>query len=402
MPKKKYNVLIWGIGKWGQIAFDSLDTEKAIVKGVIDKSTDKKGRVWNNFDIYSLNDLRNIISHADYLIICMRDYYDALKYCEKEKIEKKKIIVFVKDNLDNYGIFKKKELDQYFYDRNLAREVYKEYETQPSPVVIRSQEDCLNEIISGKKSLSRFGDGEFEMILNRKRPWFQEPNEMLANRLKNVLTINDSRLLIALPNQFASLEEYSEEAKDGIRLYMSRTRSEILDLIDKKRAYYDAYVSRPYIIYKEKNNAEKIFNLWKEVWKDRKIVIVEGKNVRNGVNNDLFEFAVEIERVICPYKNAFDKIELIEQEIREKVSKDKLILITLGPTATIIAADLALEGYQAIDLGQLDNEYEWYLAKATHRISVKGKAVAELGETNVEENCLDNKKYKNQIISDLS
>ena len=50
-----------------------------------------------------------------------------------------------------------------------------------------------------------------------------------------------------------------------------------------------------------------------------------------------------------------------------------MILITLGPTATILAYDLAMQGYQAIDLGQVDNEYEWFLRHATERIVIEGK-----------------------------
>ena len=41
--------------------------------------------------------------------------------------------------------------------------------------------------------------------------------------------------------------------------------------------------------------------------------------------------------------------------------RDKLILIALGPTATVLAYDLAKEGYWAIDIGHLDLEYEWFL-----------------------------------------
>jgi hypothetical protein len=37
---------------------------------------------------------------------------------------------------------------------------------------------------------------------------------------------------------------------------------------------------------------------------------------------------------------------------------DKLILIALGPTATVLAYDLAKKGYQAIDIGHLPSCYE--------------------------------------------
>ena len=44
-----------------------------------------------------------------------------------------------------------------------------------------------------------------------------------------------------------------------------------------------------------------------------------------------------------------------------------MIIIALGPTATVLAYDLAKEGYQALDMGHFDIEYEWYLRNATKK-----------------------------------
>lgn len=49
------------------------------------------------------------------------------------------------------------------------------------------------------------------------------------------------------------------------------------------------------------------------------------------------------------------------QAIKDHVSKDRLILLSYGMTATVLAYDLAKLGYWAVDLGHLDLEYEWYL-----------------------------------------
>ena len=44
-----------------------------------------------------------------------------------------------------------------------------------------------------------------------------------------------------------------------------------------------------------------------------------------------------------------------------KESPDKLFLLSAGPTATILAYDLAQRGYQALDIGHLPNCYDQYL-----------------------------------------
>ena len=48
-------------------------------------------------------------------------------------------------------------------------------------------------------------------------------------------------------------------------------------------------------------------------------------------------------------------------KIVQKYSPNEyLILLALGPTATVMAYNLAQKGYQAIDIGHIDIEYEWY------------------------------------------
>ena len=71
---------------------------------------------------------------------------------------------------------------------------------------------------------------------------------------------------------------------------------------------------------------------------------MEGEKTRLGVGNDLFDNTHSIKRITCPNKNAFAYYELLLQEVK-KYSKDHLILLAIGPTATILAADLALSGF---------------------------------------------------------
>ncbi len=49
----------------------------------------------------------------------------------------------------------------------------------------------------------------------------------------------------------------------------------------------------------------------------------------------------------------------------------------MGPTATLLAYDLYKLGYQSVNLGHTDIEYEWKLKNATHKIQIKNKYVKE-------------------------
>lgn len=54
-----------------------------------------------------------------------------------------------------------------------------------------------------------------------------------------------------------------------------------------------------------------------------------------------------------------------------------MIICALGMTATVLAYDLSNIGYQAIDLGHIDIEYEWLRMKATSKLPVPGKYTNE-------------------------
>ena len=160
--------------------------------------------------------------------------------------------------------------------------------------------------------------------------------------------------------------------------------------------YYDAFISRPYIIYRDKTKAEDRFRKVKQIWNKKSVVMVEGEESRLGIGNDLFSNANEIKRIICPSKNAFEYYEEILDKVKQQ-KKDKLILIALGPTATVLAYDLSNIGYQALDIGHIDIEYEWFLRKSTDKVKILGKYINEVKEGNKVINIRD-ENYEKQII----
>ena len=74
----------------------------------------------------------------------------------------------------------------------------------------------------------------------------------------------------------------------------------------------------------------------------------------------MFSGAESIQRIIGPAENAFHAYDKILECCKDQ-AKDKLFLLALGPTATVLAYDLCKMGYQAVDIGHIDLEYEWFL-----------------------------------------
>ncbi|MCM1215144.1 MAG: GT-D fold domain-containing glycosyltransferase [Lachnospiraceae bacterium] len=265
-------------------------------------------------------------------------------------------------------------------------------------------EDTMERIIRGKKSMARFGDGEFSIMVGEERPKFQKPDKKLAERLIQVIQSKEERFLVAIADNYGSLQSYNEEAKCGIRSYMTdEVRRQHRKFLNLERKYHNAYVSRPYVIYADNDTAApaKRFQLLKRIWDGRKVLFVEGALTRMGVGNDLFDNAAQIRRIEAPSVNAFDKYDEILEAALQHAQEDTLILIALGPAAGVLAYDLYCAGLQAIDIGHVDLEYEWYLRKAGGRCEVKYKYNNEYeGGDSVED--IYDEEYESQIIADLS
>ena len=264
---------------------------------------------------------------------------------------------------------------------------------------VLSCDETLDELLKGKKSMCRFGDGEFACISGNLRAKFTATySEKLAKKLLQVLENDDDNIMIAIADNYGNLEKYSESSKREIRNYMSNgAREEHMKLLNAKRTYYNAYVTRPYITFADVFTSEpqKRFDKIKLLWENRDVILIEGIYTRFGVGNDLLANAKSVKRILGPAVDAIEKYdEILEAAMQE--NKEALYMIALGPVATVMAYDLAKSGRQALDIGHLDLEYEWFLRGEGVRVPVPYKYVNEMeGGENVED--IHDEKYESEI-----
>lgn len=255
-------------------------------------------------------------------------------------------------------------------------------------------------IIDNKCSVSRYGDGEFYVMMGLGNG-FQTPNPRLAARLIEVFHSMDApNHMVGIPKPIQDTSTLIDDYPTFFwRHYTCRHFLFLKRHISTSRTYLNTQLSRFYYEVKDKSRCGDQLNLLKQVWEGRNIVIIEGEKTRSGIGNDLYDNAKSLKRILGPATNAFDKYDEMLAAIKKHVSKDTLVLLCYGMTATVLAYDLARLGYWAIDLGHLDIEYEWCLAKSDGRTAIKGKFTNEApqdGGHEVEE-CLD-PKYIKQII----
>lgn len=267
------------------------------------------------------------------------------------------------------------------------------------PPKVKGTDETLEKIIKEGCSISRFGDGEFA-LLHGKSIKFQSYNDDIGKRLRQVILSNESNHIVCIPCVFNDKSHLTEKAKLYWEKYLNLNINKIYKFLDFDKVYYDSLVTRLYMDIEDKSIVKHRFYKFKKIWNKRNLIIVEGNKSRLGIGNDLFDNSLSVRRIICSSQNAFSKYEEILNEVK-KQDKSNLILIALGPTATVLSYDLHRLGYQAIDIGHIDIEYEWFLQGVTEKCVVDNKYNGEVGEGKKIKSKYD-EVYMNQIIVDIS
>ena len=264
---------------------------------------------------------------------------------------------------------------------------------------VASIDETIRHITEGNRSISRFGDGEMLLTSPSKSIGFQEGSPLLAKRLREVLVSHEEGHLVAIPDVFSGLNRYRRKCRRFQRTHFFIYGKWWDQLLIPGRKYENAFLSRPYMDYTSKEHCARWFRELKTIWKGRDIVFIEGAMSRLGVGNDLFDNAGSIRRILCPPRNAFERYDRILHEAL-KVEKEVLFLIALGPTATVLAYDLHNAGYQAVDIGHIDVEYEWWRMKARRKVKLEKKYVNEaFGNKRVTD---AGEGYRKEIIAQIS
>lgn len=264
--------------------------------------------------------------------------------------------------------------------------------------VVKSMDETIAAIRDRRASIARYGDGEFDVIFGRLQG-FQNYDKNLSKRLHEILRCNSlsERFLVGIPDCFGELSQFTDAAQYHWRIRLDKERIRWVKLLNTKHPYYNSQITRFYFDWASKEKCQSWVDGLKSIWNGENVLLVEGDKSRLGVGNDLFDNAKSLRRILCPSENAFDSYEEILTAIQKYAAKDDLIMLALGPTATVLAYDLFRLGYWAFDVGHIDLEYEWMQQNATEKFAVAGRYVNEVAGGNVVGDICD-EKYLQQII----
>lgn len=265
---------------------------------------------------------------------------------------------------------------------------------------IMDSKETIEYIKEHNCSIARYGDGDFGLMMQEGNEGYQKITPELAQALKQVFSNDSPNLLVCIPRYLNSTRGCTQKAKNYWITWKISHQIEVVNVIrhlaGSEYRFGDSLLSRPYMDYTSPRQAKILFPLLKELWEAKDIMIVEGEKTCLGVSNDLFNNARSIKRIIAPATDAFDHYVEIMDGILSKW-KGELIILALGPTATVLASDLSKRGIQALDIGHVDIEYEWYRMGAKQKVAIPGKYVNEAKNGNIVSSC-ENQTYLSQII----
>ena len=285
---------------------------------------------------------------------------------------------------------------------NLKYELYDElilHGTELKYPKIETIDETIAHILEGK-SICRYGDAEFSIMQGENRQKFQRLDPLLQKRLIDVIKTNEDNIIIGIADMYGSLSRFNWDGKYNIRIYLSEeTRQHQYQYIDFDRVYGNAFITRPYALYADnKTDApQKRYAKLRTIWEGRKLLIIEGEKTRMGVGNDLFSNASDIIRILGPAESAFDRYDDILNEAL-KQDRERLVLLAMSATATVMAYDLSHAGFQALDVGHIDLEYEWMLAGEGKKLRIHDKYTNEVSGGDVVDDVQD-EEYEKQIIA---
>lgn len=227
-----------------------------------------------------------------------------------------------------------------------------------SPINVLSEEETIKRLQNGC-SISRFGDGEIEMILKKRDIHFQKYSDDLRSQLINVLNNNSDMLLIGMPPFVGNHKGkyYLKETFWWSRyLIFFNRRRDFIKYLSEDTLYGNAIFNRFFRFRKVSNeNLYSRLNEIIKIWNNKNVLVVEGENTKLGLGTELLNTSKSISRVLIPNKDCFEKIEDIKEYVLNNNNIYDIVLLVAGPAASVLSYELCKNGVQSIDLGQIND-----------------------------------------------
>ena len=196
----------------------------------------------------------------------------------------------------------------------------------------RLKEHETMRLVSEGASLARFGDGEI-MIMSGGDAKLQRCVFTLASELQSILW-GETKCIVGVPHSRGPNRRYW-------RRFLSK-RSTYFDLsIDYGSSFITRPDEAPWI------DTPEYWAMVASLWDGRRVTLVSSKDSPSPAT--ISSASKRLHRINCPSRDAYDKIDLIEERVL--LHESDITILCCGPCGTVLADRLADEGVWAVGLG---------------------------------------------------
>lgn len=300
----------------------------------------------NYLDIDKISSMKNNIIHvgAEYFILkkSSKGYSQGRLLKKKFNGLKAKMMVFPK------RVYRYLEKRVYLNGKYISK------------LRVLNTEETLSALEKEEFSFLRYGDGEIAIMKGCGIP-FQEANVELAKRLQELLKCNEEGLKIGIPYYYLNPVNNLNDFVKHFTYSLSDQRKFLVKNCNKDNEYIDTALTQVYQTYND-YDFENYYSRMQQLIADKDVTIICGEGVLDRLEYKAFDVCKSVEYVYGLSMNAYSDYENLLKKA-SNISKDKYVLVVLGPTAKVLVYDLHKLGYTAWDMGHYFKDYDAFMKK---------------------------------------
>lgn len=297
----------------------------------------------NTLDIEKISQMHNDIIHvgAEYFILRkqVKGYSQRRLWKRKAKALQNKLTKFPR------------RVYRYCEKRRYLRGAYE------NKLHILNTEETLSALEKENFSFLRYGDGEIAIMNGAGIP-FQEQDEKLAVRLRELLTIQEKGLRLGIPYYYMHPVNNLNSFVRNFTYSLGKQRKFLLANCSRTNQYIDTCLTQVYQTYAD-YDFEAYYTRMQRLLSGKNVTVICGEGVLDRLQHQALDVCQSVEFVYGPSMNAYAQYDNLLERAK-KIDKNRLVLVILGPTAKVLVYDLHKAGYTAWDIGHYLKDYDAY------------------------------------------
>lgn len=217
---------------------------------------------------------------------------------------------------------------------------------------VMTEIETIKYISDNKCSVARYGDGEFKLCIGASAK-SQKADRNMAEQMRFLLRdTNNKNLLVCIPRIYEPRSDWPTQEKWNFWKQFAQ-QSRYVSLLNTRKTYGSSFITRP---DSSGQSSVTFYESIKALWSGKNVLLIKGEGTGFDKDKSIFSTARRYETLLGPERDSFSMIDSLVHKAIYRTNEDTVIVISLGPTATLLAERLS-KFRQTLDLGHLGMFY---------------------------------------------